>query len=467
MIKTGATFISKVNAVTEAGKLAAFAANASWEQLSEQAVEQIKIRVLDSLGCAIGALKGGPIAAIRAQIDDFEQGGRCTLIGGGSASPDRAAFFNSALVRYLDYNDSYLAKGETCHPSDNLGAVLAAGEYRGISGKDLLTALAVAYQVQCRLSDEAPVRARGFDHTTQGSYAVAAGVSRALGLNQEKTANAIAIAGTAFNALRVTRTGELSNWKGLAYPNTVFCCTHAAFLAMRGITGPPEVFEGNKGFKQAIAGDFSINWKQEALERVTRTVIKRYNAEVHSQSTIEGALELKSEHGFSASDIRKIGIETFDVAFNIIGGGEEGDKKLVRIKEEADHSLPYMVAAALLDGQVLPEQYLPERIQKKDVQDLLRKVDVRQSDELSDRFPQEMPCVVTVKLKDGSELRREKSDYEGYHTRPMQWDTVADKFRALTGRLVSDEKGEQLLSAVRQIDRVKVSDLMGLLGSIL
>src|SRR5262249_5938485 len=163
-----------------------------------------------------------------------------------------AAFFNSVLVRYLDFNDSYLAKGETCHPSDNLGAVLAACEYSDRSGRDLLTALAVAYQVQCRLSDVAPVRAKGFDHTTQGSYAVSAGVAKGLGLDRERTAHALAICGTAFNALRVSRTGALSNWKGLAYPNTAFGCMHATFLAMRGITGPLEVFEGNKGFMESI-----------------------------------------------------------------------------------------------------------------------------------------------------------------------------------------------------------------------
>src|SRR5205807_9485531 len=152
--------------------------------------------------------------------DDFGGTGHCTLIGGGRTAPDRAALYNGALVRYLDFNDSYFAPGETCHPSDNLAPVLAAAEYASGSGREFLTALAVAYQVQCRLSDEAPVRARGLDHTTQGAYAAAAGASRALGLDATATANAIAISGTAFNALRVTRTGALSNWKGLAYPNT-------------------------------------------------------------------------------------------------------------------------------------------------------------------------------------------------------------------------------------------------------
>jgi 2-methylcitrate dehydratase len=452
--------------MTEAQRLAAFITGASFRELSDRAVEQLKIRVLDSLGCAVGALGAPPLAAIRAQIQDFDGEGRCTLIGGGRASPDRAALYNSALVRYLDFNDSYLARGETCHPSDNLGAVLAAGEYRGISGSELLVSLAAAYQVQCRLSDVAPVRARGFDHTTQGSYAVAAGVSRALGLDEERTAHAVAICGTAFNALRVTRTGALSNWKGLAYPNTAFGCTHAAFLAMRGVTGPLEVFEGNKGFKQAIAGDFSINWMQEDLERVTRTAIKRYNAEVHSQSVLEGLLELRREHGIRPQGIDRVDIQTFDVAYHIIGGGEEGDKKTVRTKEEADHSLPYLAAVALIDGTVMPGQYAGERITGRDVQDLLRRVNVTPSRELSGRFPDCMPCAVTVVLKDGARLRREKQDYEGYHTNPMRWETVVDKFTRLTGPFLAERPAGDIIDAVQRLDRIEAAELMELLGSI-
>jgi 2-methylcitrate dehydratase len=289
----------------------------------------------------------------------------------------------------------------------------------------------VAYQVQCRLSEVAPVRAEGFDHTTQGAYAVAAGVSKALGLNQAQTANAIAMAGTAFNALRVTRTGTLSHWKGLAYPNTAFGATHAAFLAKRGITGPPEVFEGNKGFMDAIAGRFEIDWSKEDLERVTRTIVKKYNAEIHSQSAIEGVLELKYEHQIAGKDIDRVEIEIFDVAYDIIGGGEEGDKTIVRTKEQADHSLQYMVAAAILDDQVMPEQYLPERIQRSDVQRLLRKVAVRASSAYSVQFPNAMPCRITVHLRDGRTLTKEKHDYEGFHTRPMSWPTVADEFERL------------------------------------
>ncbi len=452
--------------MTGAERLADFVVRASYDELSDVARQELKIRVLDAVGCAIGALGGEPVTLIRAQVDDFGGSQRCTLIGGGRTAPDRAAFYNGALVRYLDFNDSYLAKGETCHPSDNVAPVLAGAEYADCSGRDFLTALAVAYQVQCRLSDVAPVRAKGFDHTTQGSYAVAAGVSKALGLGADRTANAIAISGTAFNALRVTRTGSLSHWKGLAYPNTAFGCTHAAFLAMRGITGPREVFEGNKGFMDAISGAFAIDWTREDLDRVTATITKKFNAEIHSQSALEGVLELKREAGFTGAGVQRLELEIFDVAYNIIGGGEEGDKTIVHTKEEADHSLPYMVAAAILDDQVMPEQYRPERIQRSDVQTLLRKIVVRPLDAFSRRFPGEMPCRVIVMLGDGRRLVKEKRDYEGFHTRPARWDSAVEKFEQLSAAYAGARLRSEILAAIDQLERIPITNLMQLLAQV-
>jgi len=452
--------------MTLSEELAGFAVRASYDIISREARNQLKIRIIDSVGCAIGAVKSELARKILDYVRDFGGDGASTLIGGGRTAPDRAAFYNGALVRYLDFNDSYLAKGETCHPSDNLGAVLAASEYAGGSGRELLTSLAVAYQVQCRLSDVAPVRARGFDHTTQGSFALAAGVSKALGLDPERTANAISICGTAFNALRVTRTGALSNWKGLAHPNTAFCCVHAAFLAMKGITGPREVFEGNKGFMDTISGRFDIDWSKEDLEGVNRTIIKKYNAEIHSQSAIEAALELRAQHGFSAAEIERIEIDIFDVAYNIIGGGEEGDKTIVRTKEEADHSLQYMVAVALIDGKVMPEEYLPERIQREDVQSLLKKVVVRPDADLSRAFPDEHACRVAIFLKGGRSFSKSKKDYDGFHTRPMGWDGVSRKFSVLSEPYLTAGLGEKILEAVDNLENIGVKDLTYLLSQV-
>lgn len=450
--------------MTEAEQLAEFVARADYERITDLARQQLKIRVLDSLGCAIGALGGEPIRAIRAQIEDFGGNPLCSLIGGGKTAPDRAAFYNGALVRYLDFMDSYLAKGETCHPSDNLTAVLAAAEHAGADGKMLLTGLAVAYQVHARLSDEAPVRDRGFDHTTQGAYAVGAGIAKALGLDRVRTANAIALSGVGNVALRVTRTGALSHWKGLAYANTAFIGTHAAFLAMRGINGPAEVFEGNKGFKESVSGPFTIDWAAEDLERVTRTIVKKYNAEIHAQSALEGALELKQKHKFCGADIAQVEIEIFDVAHRIIGGGEEGDKTVVRTKEEADHSLQYMIAAALCDGELTPRQYEPARISAPCVQDLLRRVTVRPNAEFSARFPAEMPCRVTILLRDGRQFRIEKRDYEGFHTRPMSWQRVEQKFHDLAAPFATSDRRAAIVHAVSQLEKMKVRELTALLA---
>lgn len=450
--------------LTRSERLAAFVDGARWENLSPAAREALKIRVLDSLACALGAIGAEPVRMIRKDVEELGGNPLCTLIGGGKTSPDRAAFYNGSLVRYLDFNDSYLAPGETCHPSDNLGAVLAASEYARASGRQFLTALAVAYQVQCRLSDVAPVRARGFDHTTQGAFASAAGVAKALDLDANRIANAVGISGTANIALRVTRTGELSHWKGLAYPDTAFNGLRAAFLAMRGVTGPREVFEGNKGWCQTVAGDFDLDWSREDLERVLRTIIKKFNAEVHSQSAIEGMLELLRERGIPGTAVDRIRIEIFDVAHLIIGGGVEGDKTIVRTKEEADHSLRYMVAAAALDGQVMPAQYESERIRRSDVQSLLRKVTVVPDPGYSKRFPDEHCCRLTVTLADGRFFTKEKTDYEGFHTRPMSWERVAEKFAVLAEKALSPSRRNEIVGAVKRLDGIAVRDLTSLLG---
>jgi len=446
--------------------LAGFVVRSSWDDLSEEMREILKARILDSIGCAIGALDGAPVRIIREQISDF--GGRelCSMIGGGRTAPDLAALHNSAAVRYLDFNDSYLAQGETCHPSDNIAAVLAAAQYRVASGKDLLVGIAVAYQVHCRLSDEAPVRARGFDHTVQGAYGAAAGVAKVLGLDEERTANAIAIAGTCLNALRVTRTGALSQWKGLAAPWVAFSAAHVAFLAMRGVTGPREVFEGNKGFMDAIAGRFQIEWSSEALDRIASTVIKKFNAEIHSQSALEAAIELKQDHGLEGRDVERVEVDIFDVAYNIIGGGEEGDKTIVRTKEEADHSLRYLVAVALLDGEVLPRQYEPDRIVADDVQSLLRRIEVRPDDRLSARFPQQHACGVRIHLKDGRLVSKDKDDYEGYHTRPTQWETLVEKFDRLSEGRTDASLRKEIVEAVASLEDLSVRDLTELLERV-
>jgi len=449
--------------VTVADDIGMFVVRASPAAISPATRRALQVRILDALGCAIGALDEPTTGHVRRLVDELGGVPRCTVIGGGRTAPDRAALANGALVRYLDFNDSYLAAGETCHPSDNLAPVLAASEWNSASGRDLLVALAVAYQVQCRLSDRAPLRARGFDHTTQLAVATAAGVSKALGLDAPATANAVAIAATSLTALRVTRTGRLSHWKGLAAPWAAGGATLATFLASEGVTAPSEAFEGTKGFMDTVSGPFSIDWDGD-LDAVESTVLKRFNAEVHSQSVIEAVIDLHLATAISIDDVARIEVELFQAGFDIIGGGDEGDKTVVFTKEDADHSLPYLVAVALLDGQVLPAQFRRERIAADDVQALLRRVEVRPAADLTARFPDEHACRVRIGLRSGRVLEQEKSDYEGWWTRPMSWDRVVEKFEALAGRAIEPGRAKDITQAVLDLESIDVTDLMQLLG---
>jgi 2-methylcitrate dehydratase len=215
---------------------------------------------------------------------------------------------------------------------------------------------------------------------------------------------------------------------------------------------------------ETISGRFKLDWTKENLERVTRTIVKKYNAEIHSQSTVEGILELNDV--IDSSNIQRIEIEIFDVGYNIIGGGEEGEKVSVRSKEEADHSLPYIIAAAILDNQVMPTQYLPERIRRRDIQALLRKITVRPLDEFSQRFPAEMPSRITVRFNNGLVLTKEKSDYEGFQTRPMEWDTVVKKFEQLSQAHLAGTLQVEIENAVRHLENVPVRDLTALLEKV-
>lgn len=458
--------MSHTTSPTEVVRLAQFVADARFEDISPEALEQLKIRVLDTLGVAIGALDAEPVVAIRDLLEDLGGSPSATLIGGGRTSPDRAAFWTSALSRYLDFMDSYLAPGETCHPSDNLGAVLAASESVDGTGAELLTALAVAYQVHSRLSDEAPVRAAGFDHTTQGAYAAAAAAAKAFRLPVDQIADAVAISGTANNALRVTRTGNLSHWKGLAYPQVAKEGTFAALLASRGITGPEQVFEGNKGFKESIAGDFTLDWAAEDLERVRRSIIKKHNAEIHSQSALDAAQTIRDEDGFNVRAIASVRLRTFDVAYSIIGGGEEGDKRTIRTKEEADHSLPWMLAVVLLDGELTPAQYHHERIIAEDVQDLMTKVEIVPDAEFSARFPGAMPADLEVTLADGTVFRASTDTYEGFHTDPLSWEGARRKFDLLTAPFTTPRLREEIAGIVRDLERHSVAELTDALARV-
>ncbi|MDY6777402.1 MAG: MmgE/PrpD family protein, partial [Candidatus Nanohaloarchaea archaeon] len=341
--------------------VATFLEEVSYDSLSDGVADRVKRRILDSVGIAIGAMEEDPVGIVEETVQNCVGSGDCTLWGlDDAASPPQAAMYNTALVRYLDFMDSFLAPGETPHPSDNIASAVVCGEYADRSGEDLIEAVAAAYEIQAVLAWNAPVRDRGWDHVTHTIFSATGASAMMLDLDHEETRNALGIAGTAHNALRVTRTGTISMWKGFASANTARNAVYSAMLAGNGMEGPKDVFEGEKGWKHIVAGDFDADL-DPGCPSVKKTMAKKYVAETYAQSAVEGVIELVEEHEIAADEIESIHLETFHGAYQIIGGGEGGDRYEVHDKEQADHSLPYMLAVAVLDGRVMNEQYEPER----------------------------------------------------------------------------------------------------------
>jgi len=429
---------------TLAERLAEYASATQYDDLPEIVVHETKRRLIDALGCTLGARRADtPRAAERVASRLAADPGATTLYG-SRTSPDMAAFVNGILIRYLDFNDTYLSK-EPAHPSDNLAAVLAAGEMSGSAGTELISAAVVAYEVQCRLADAWSIRSQGWDHVCYGAFSTALGAGKLLGLDVPSLVHAQGISGVAHMAMRQTRAGELSMWKGAAFANASRNGVLAAMLAAEGMTGPAPIFEGEMGFFAEVAhGEFDLpdlGGRRGAGYMLPRTYIKNWPAEYHSQSAIDAALQIREQIGDPAS-IDHVLIETFDVAVEIIADPEKWHPKT---RETADHSLPYCVAVALQDGKVGLEQFSEDRIGDPTLLDLVSRVEVEEDADLSRRYPASTPNRIKVTTRSGESVAREVEFPRGHSGNPMTDDEVEDKFRRLAdGEMAPDRQAEVL-----------------------
>jgi 2-methylcitrate dehydratase len=452
--------------MTQVETLAKYAARASFAALSAESRRQLPIHILDSLGCCIAALEAGPIKACREQVTEFGGAGPCALIGGGKSNPIYAAFWHTALVRYVDFMDNFLAPTETCHTADNFGVALTIADYAGASGRDLMLAVALAYTVQSRFVDHANFMTRGFDHTAQLAFSLGAASGRLLGLDEQQIGHAIAMAAVSDASFAVVRAKPLSQWKGLASAQSALGSMNALFLARRGVEGPLRVIEGPLGIDHLLGMKIQIDWDKQGYEGVVESTIKKYNAMIHTQSAVHCMIELVNQHEIDNDKVASIEAEVFQLCYDFAGGGLYGVDKVVETKEQADHNLPYLLAVALLDHDVMPAQFTPERIIKPDVQGLLKKVSVRPNHEYTDQYPRKMPAKITIRLKDGKTIEHEVQDYPGLASHPFTWEDSVDKFDKLVAGCLDDDLRGEIKDAVHSIETIKVRDLTKLLGHI-
>jgi 2-methylcitrate dehydratase len=452
--------------MTQVEALAKYAARASFADLSAQSRQQLPVHILDSLGCCIAALGAGPVEACRAQVSDFGGGGPCALIGGGNANPIFAAFWHTALVRYVDFMDNFLAPTETCHTADNFGVALTIAEYVGGSGRDLMLAVALAYTVQSRFVDHANFMTRGFDHTAQLAFSLNAAAGRLLGLSESQIANAIAMAAVSDASFAVVRAKPLSQWKGLASAQSALAAMNAAFLARRGVQGPLQVIEGPNGIDNLLHRQIRIDWDKQGYEGVLESTIKKYNSMIHTQSAVHCMVELVRQNKIDPGKVVSIEADVIRIAYDFAGGGHYGVDKAIRTKEQADHSLPYLLAVALLDGDVMPAQFEPDRITRADVQQLLKKVSVRPDQEFTDQYPAKMPAKIIVRVQDGKVIEHEVQDFPGLASRPFTWEESVEKFDRLAVGHADEGTCREIKDAVHSLENIQVADLMALLGRV-
>src|ERR1700720_1549538 len=441
-----------------------------FEDLSRETVNEVKRRIIDSIGCALGAWNEEPCRIAREVASEFSAKNGSTIIGTThKAPPDWAAFAAGCCIRYFDYNDTYLSK-EPAHPSDNSSAALAIAESLGSNGRDLITAIALAYEVQCRFCDAASIRARGWDHPTYGDFSTALASARLMELNPERARHAINIAGVNCAAFRQARVGELSHWKGVAFANAARHGVYSALLARAGMTGPAPIFEGQMGFEKELGVSLG-NVGEKFVKRpdakspeegtaamILKTSIKFWPAEYHSQSAIEAALFLRKQIADFAQ-VESMTIESHDASVDIIGS--EPEKWKPETRETADHSLPYITAIALIDGEVTSKQFEPKRFTDPKIWKFLENVKVERNTELSAMYPGAVANIVHVDLNDGRRLTK-RVDYPlGHAKNPLKDPEVEGKFYALVRQKLGEERAREIVDLVWNLDQAKnVDELM-------
>lgn len=449
-----------------AHRFAKYAVNFKVDAIPQACLDEAKRRVIDSLGCAMGAIDSDPATISRTLALQAAPVGHpgATVIGTTHrATPESAAFANGVLFRYLDFNDTYLSK-EPAHPSDNIAAILAIAEMNGNSGKDVLAAIVLAYEIQCRLCDAYSIRARGWDHVTYGSLSTVIACGWLLGFSEQQFVHAQGLAATPNNAMRQTRVGELSHWKGCAFANASRNGVFAALLANQGMSGPSEIFEGEMGFFAQVCGGDNFEVEPmggEALDgksahndyMILKTYIKHFPAEYHSQSAVEAVQVMREKLGGDSLDwrqVKRIRIESFDAAVDIIGKFKEHWAPTHR--ETADHSMPYIVSATLMDGDITLESFTQARIQAPDLRELIQTVTVERNDEMNAGYPKGIPNRITIELADGTSVTETVAYPLGHAENPMTDEDVAKKFKPLARRVFDEATVEKQWTQLQQLE---------------
>ena len=446
-----------------AERLADYAHRLRFDDNDAETVERAKAHVIDTIGCGIGAFDEGPVRICRYLA--LAAQGNATIIGTTRRStPELASFANGVAFRYYDLNDAYVG-GLSGHPSDNIAPCLAVAEAEGASAAELITAIVLVYEITCRLIDACDVMSRGWDAPVFSLPAVALAAGKLMKLPPEKLAQAVNLALNDHIPMGQTRMQTLSDWKGLADAEAGRNAIFAAVLARAGITRPAPVFEGRRGFFQLVSGpaevDVAAFGGRGAPFRIHRCGLKSYPAVIYSQTAIVAGIALAKEVG----DLDRIpALEIATTRRGLQQAGTDREKWTPDNRATADHSLPYIVARAMFDGNLTNDSYAPEKLGDPRILAFMQKIKVIEDPAFASPPGNAPSTRITATLDDGRRIARQVDNMPSFPGQPISRADVERKFRDNVGKRWPRERTAAVLEALWELDRAP--DVRGLLGEL-
>ncbi|MGE3107989.1 MAG: MmgE/PrpD family protein [Phycisphaerales bacterium] len=456
--------------------LADWACALTYADLSPQAIQSAKLFWFDSLGCALGGSQQEDahiLLAHHRQMSGSAKGaGPCTcFVSGFKTNPVDAAFLNDHMIRAMDYNDIYW-KADPCHPSDIIAGPLALVEMLGLSGKDLILATVIAYEIEMRLCEAGlpGIREYGWHHATLTAFAAPIAAGRVLRLTPDQMVQAIGISASRTFTPGAVTAGKLTNMKNTVDPWATRMGVESALLAQRGYSGPEHMFDGKEGL-YAVFGH--VRYKGDPAKFDTAKItgnlprsssdhykiidcgMKSFPIEALSHAPLTAMMKCVKEHRIAADDVAQIKVEVIARAADILG---DPHKYRPNSKETADHSLPYCLAVGLIDGMVTPLQFKEERVLDQSLIPVMDKVKVVASDEFEALFPKFQPSRVTITTSDGREFSKRVDVPKGDPRDPMTEEEIAVKFNALGSSVIGSDQCARLQKAIMSMETLKTVD---------
>ena len=431
-----------------------WAAGLQYRELSQDAIYQAKRFLLDSIGCALGGYQQHDVKIALAVLGEVAGRGPATVIGTGERiDPVSAALANALMIRCMDYNDIYW-KQDPSHPSDIFPAALACCERAGSDGKELIVGLVLGHEFEMRFCEAAfpGIRERGWHHATLTAFVSPIVAGRALHLTWEQIQHAIGISASRHCTLGAVTAGKLTMMKNTVDPMATQSGVFAALLAEKGYSGPEHVVDGKEGLTHVFGPEWKLNLLTDGLGeswRITQCGMKAFPTEALTHTPISAVLDLVKSNNLHCDQVEKVQIRSLARAADILSDPSKYDP---HTRETADHSLPYVIAAALVDRQVTPVQFTMEKIMDPKIRQQLRKVEVIADPEIEKVFPALQRVIVNITTTDGRSFGKQLDFPKGDPRNPLTDQEVEEKFAALADGVLSNGLQRKLKDAIWNLE---------------